>query len=391
MAKLDAFYTPEWLSHLTASYLPAELNGVVLDPAMGDGALLRSARMRFGESARIAGIDIDLAAVKRVSMREPDWTLSRADFLHAPSRSSADAWRLAKRNPSAVVLNPPFSSRGAGGAPLQFGEYEGRAGPALHFLATSLFGLRPKYGLVAILPEGALKADRYAAFWSHLRAEFQVDVLDEIHSNSFRGATVSSRVVRVASSHVLGKSRPMTRERVLPSPPSIECRCVDVVRGKLPVFRAIARQTESSDGVPFVHTTSFRSGTFIPTARVSSSGFTSGNLIVVARVGGWRAPVQVNADRVVLSDCVIALRARRLNQDDALLQALDSNADGFKSTYSGTGAKYTTIARLCAALLQVGWHPHVVRPESPQEFGCCGSCSLNRLHPSSIALQNYTA
>jgi len=105
-------YTPGWLSHKLASYLPADFSGVVFDPACGDGNLLAAAAERCGVEGKItfAGTDISLRAVTqsrellRALIPSNKLHILRADFLNL--KDEADVIRRA------IIMNPPFLGYG---------------------------------------------------------------------------------------------------------------------------------------------------------------------------------------------------------------------------------------------------------------------------------------
>ena len=72
---LGAVYTPElladWVASELLSHLPRKKSLLVIDPACGDGALLRSVLKRGARSSiRIAGVDIDARAIKKAQKKE---------------------------------------------------------------------------------------------------------------------------------------------------------------------------------------------------------------------------------------------------------------------------------------------------------------------------------
>jgi hypothetical protein len=371
----DSYYTPTWLADEVAAALPDSLSGNVLDPAAGEGALLAAVRRRFGSSVHPLAIDVDPDAVRNLSFDNPEWTSSRADFLVSSSRNSTLAWRTARRSLSAVVLNPPFSYRGNGGRSITFGGYIGRVTPAMHFLLLAMSGLNPEFGFVAILPNGALDAERNAALWSEIEQRFSVERLRSPSSSSFAGARVATTIVRLRkrddSMHPAPRRPPLTH--IVRAEDS--CTCVEVVRGRVPVHK-LAGHDPAVAQARYFHTTSFRASAATVGLTAPDSLSDQGPLLLVARVGRWQRPCAVELGRVVLSDCIIGLRPRERGRFSQLRSWVESHEHAIAASYRGTGAPYITLSTLTDILESGGWHTHVVRASS-QPTNCCCAASAS--------------
>lgn len=370
---LDAYYTPSWLAKLVAEALPSDLRGAVLDPCVGTGALLEAVGERFGSTTQLLGMDIDGPTVSAISAVHPDWSVSRADFLVPRSRRASTVWRAASRELSAVVLNPPFSYRGNGGRSLRYLDFEGRVAPAMHFLVEILTELSPTRGVIAVLPDGALDAERHESLWSQIGTRFNVERLERIKTSSFRGARVSTSLIRLElGASVVGVVAPIEQRKLTVA----GCRCVELVRGRVPVH--VARGFAPDESTQFLHTTSARGGTLM-TAPSSLSD--EAPLVVLNRIGKWRAPFTIEVGRVVLSDCLIALRPRERHQLDSLVESITRAQKDFAGEYRGTGAQYVTVAAVIRQLHRLGWHPHQVMAGSPIAECCCSANELAECAP----------
>ncbi|CAM3651290.1 hypothetical protein NOZE110980_09275 [Nocardioides zeicaulis] len=364
---LDAYYSPPWLAAELAAALPSGLRGVVLDPSVGGGALLTAIGARFGADVQLVGLDVDGTTIAALNASHGEWLLSRANLLNTRSRRASHAWRLACSEVAAVVMNPPFSYRGNGGAIVRFHEFEGRVAPAMQFLLAVLTDLRPTDGVYAVLPDGALDSDKHAALWSVIQSRYGVERLQRFRTTTFKGARVSTWLVRIVS----GRSH---LESVPPPPPARalaqqSCRCVSLIRGNVPVYRLA--EFSGVDNVPFLHTTNLRQGGSELSA--SSTNAVEAPIAIVNRVGKWRDPECVDLGRVVLSDCLIALQPHIRTQIQPLMADLANAADVFAAAYRGTGAPYITVARVSQLLEHLGWLPRRAYPGQPVAVCSCAA------------------
>lgn len=363
----DVIYTPQVVAAQLAAGMPHGLQGKVLDPTAGEGALLDAVIDRFGADVQPLAIDISPVAVSALASR--GWVASRADALVPRSRGASRAWRAATDDLAAVVLNPPFSYRGSGGRLLRMGSFEGRVAPAVDFLASALINLNPKHGVWAILPEGATRAQKHAGFWAEVKKEFVVDEIAVFGDKTFPGAHVTTSLVHVYRRVTL--QRTDAAGEVTPIAPRENCACVEVIRGRVPVHSLGDAPPPAS--VPYLHTTDF--GPRRPSIRRRANQDLADHtpLILFPRVGRWSGPHLIEIGRVVLSDCLIGLRPTRPENLDALVCDLRSHAGRFRAAYRGTGAKYLTLASITILLESLGWSPVVSRASSPRLRCACVS------------------
>lgn len=378
--KRDAYYTPTWLAEQMVSSLPLDLNGLVLDPAAGEGALLQAAEKRFGSSVRLAAIDVDSQTTRRLRRENPAWVVSNADFLDSRSRTASAAARAARAGLAAVLLNPPFSYRGNGGTSASYRSFEGAVAPAVEFLITALKSFNPAAGFVAILPNGAVEAERNRELWDAIRQDFSVDRLGSPGTSSFPGARVATTIIQLTRRAAEDAVAPPPRiaHEVRATTEAIDgCSCVEVVRGRVPVHQNRSRVASASDLLPLLHTTSMRQ---FEKERCDSAPAHLGDdapLVCLSRVGRWQAPLQIDVGRVVLSDCVIGLRPRDVSKLGRLHEWVVENELSIRDRYRGTGAPYLTLSELTQALSQGVWHPHVVPAGSSIGECCCSSLDLS--------------
>lgn len=379
----DRFYTPRSVANGIAEVLPASLSGNVFDPTVGEGSLLGAVADRFGSRVRLLGLDIDARVIDGLAVRRPSWILGKADMLSRRSRSSSTAWRTAKNSLSAVVMNPPFSYRGNGGSVVNFGEFEGRVAPAMHFLVEVLRELHPEEGFYVVLPEGALRAERAIPLWDEIGKRFTVERLRVFGSSTFRGARASTSLVRIGT-----ETRSLSRwteavplrhlERDVVRQQRIRgCRCLEVVRGRVPVHTLLdSGEAPGLSLAPFVHTTSLERRSWEGRcADAMLADFSP--MVLITRVGSWRSPRLIDTGKVVLSDCLFGLRPRVAASVGEVLRSVALLEPALRAEFRGTGAKYLTLSSLVGVLSGAGWNVEVVKAGSAVGQCVCGSAGLS--------------
>lgn len=368
---VDAFYTPSELARELAEAMPADVQGRVFDPSVGEGALLAAVGARFGDAVQLLGLDSDQRVVRAVQSRQPHWIISRADATSVRSRRVARAWRLASQEVSAVVLNPPFSYRGNGGYMVSYGTFSGRVAPAMQFMVEILTNLRPRQGIYAIMPDGALEAERHRELWEVILQSHSLSRVRRLSNSSFRGARVSTTLIRLTPDGRQNNAlsiAPVGRHGTM-VPTDGACRCVELIRGRVPVHRVPT--FDASSNCPFLHTTNLRATASRLVAPASLSD--EGPMVIINRIGVLREPTVLNLGRVVLSDCLIALRPKSRSQVDQLQSEICAGARSLSSQYRGTGAKYVTVDAVLRELQALGWHAHHVPAGSGVGTCCCAA------------------
>lgn len=351
----DAYYTPEGLADElvnAASITPRS----VMDPAVGDGALLRAASSRWPE-AHLFGLDVDRSQLDRTRSNHPDWTLGRMDMFSERSRSASPQWGRRTNEIDLMVLNPPFSYRGGQSVRGFYNGADFALTPASAFTALAVDQLSPNGELLALLPAGVLDLERDARFWASLAEKRPVETVAQFSSTAFSGTRTRSVLVAI---------RPVgaTHGAEVIELPSQASTCVELVRGRVPVH-AVAREINGHVTAPFLHTRDLAKLTPNLSTGVTASASlaTMGPLVTLPRVGRVRAEHIKLVDQtrpVVLSDCVFALRTANSAELRALRDLLFANLDALQREYVGACAPYLTIRRLRQFLRQRGYCCHHV-------------------------------
>lgn len=367
---MDKFYSPMWMARALCEPFELAPDARVFDPTMGEGALLVAAQKHSGDTIQILGCDIDATAVRNARLNHADWILGRANIYSQGSRQNSPIWRSVKQGGvDLVVLNPPFSYRGKQRRAVFLNGSEYQATPAVAALATVLNEVPTAQGIGVVLPEGSFRGEVNEGMWEGIRAHFDVTVVQELPRGSFPDAKASSVLLAV-------RPRLEAPLRTVPVMAakfsrlySSECRCVEVIRGR--VYNSQIWD-HGDAGAPFVHTTNLIDGGISQVQRFQSQSLaTRGPMVLVPRVGRFYSQkiVLVDAEDVVLSDCVIAIRTRDRQQLDAVRSVLLHPATAFERRYRGTGAPYITVRDVMKTIEAVGLIPRHV-PASEGAFVC---------------------
>jgi hypothetical protein len=388
MSRIDAVYTPDWLADELVGELPADLCGAVVDPCVGEGALLAAIQRRFGDALSLNGIDIHAPTVNLLRRAQPNWSISIGDSLNERSIRSTRIMRGAHDGIAAVVLNPPFSFRGWGGVYVRFEDSMQKVTPSVGFVHTALTVFRPSAGLYAIMPEGAMFGQRSGRVWTSLESAYDVAVTRSV-SNSAFGAIRAHTVLVRFTPRPDREAAPATERRVRSTRNIGNCRCVEIVRGRVPRYVS-ARAATARDAAPYVHTTDMRAlrdGTWDTASAPGHAAdkATRGPFVLLNRVGAFQDPTEYPFDAAVLSDCLYALRTTNPTLLQDLTAKLRRHSRDLASSYRGTGAPYLTVERLTGFLATIGWKPIFVRA-SDSPGGCrCRSTTARRARAERLA------
>ena len=371
----DRHYTPMWLADELSHLLPADINSVV-DLSAGVGSLLEAACRRFGRLA-VGAADLDSEAVRHLRKAHPDWKVSYTNSLVPKSyRASAD-FRQLSGSYDAALLNPPFSYRGGSRINLVCNGSTYKVTPATAFVAHAMNWVRPGGTIVAIVPKNVMDIRTDASVWGGWRSELQIDRVRELGRHTFQSARTTAMVVvlkksarRRRGSRNLGA---VSVPSVLPATLGQRCTCVEVVRGRVPVYRAKSFCGDADTA--FVHTTMLREGRLQLTKAMGPNELASvGPMILIPRVGkpSSQKVVRNSLPLLVLSDCVFGLRTLDPRVRKVLHRALVDEFDDLAECYTGSCAPYLTVDRLVNWLKVRGFNASHVAPSSSPGWCECG-------------------
>ncbi|WP_274389481.1 methyltransferase [Paraburkholderia tagetis] len=336
----DAYYSPGHVADVVAQTVGHARLKSVLDSHCGRGALLDAVE-RFFPNVHCAGIDLDGSAISHLRKARPHWTLVRGDSL------SWATWERVrsklKESVDVAVLNPPFSMGQAKGVDIELDGRTIRGSLAMAHVIATIHHSRPKQ-IVAVLPESTMFADMDRQGRAELHSLYDVDVVSQFKSSTFRGARANSLLVAMTK-----RSRQRSRKPADQTKGSVVEGTI--VRGGLACFEAVLAR----GGLPFIHSTDIKD--LVRGAPISSlrkvrpftRGIVAGHVILLPRVGipkkenisAWYVDTDVQ-----LSDCVLALQYPGATEARARAETIQRDYEALAGLYRGTGARYVTVERL---------------------------------------------
>ena len=250
-------------------------------------------------------------------------------------------------------MNPPFTSRGGSRNRVDVGDSRVACGAALSFVLTAIQYLAPDGQVVAILPVGSLHNQKDAEAWRYLLERFAVEILEHVGKRSFPRCAASSAIVRLSQQRTTEKNSVGCEVPQLSS--SRDLRGIEIIRGTCPVHSMPSERR----GPRLVHSTDLRNTTVILNGHRGYGHYrcVDGPAVLLPRVGRLtpeKIGILPNAQRVMISDCVIALKTERLPAAERLQKTLHDNFDRLAEGYVGTGAPHVTLRRLQAILMDIG-------------------------------------
>ncbi|AIB44624.1 MULTISPECIES: hypothetical protein [Pseudomonas] len=354
---MDRYYTPENVAIQAlerGSFLSTPM--VCADSTCGSGRLLDAANTVFG-SVRSIGIDRDVEAISQLRLRRPDWQLSVADLL---CHESIDVARE-RQAIDLLVLNPPFSHGKRKFVDIQFAGKEMTGSIAMAHVLRSFEIFRPKLGAVVVAPESLLYSETDQLARQTLEESYRIEKIADLQRCTFRGARVQASVVQISPGPQCLQQVSIVRNNGVIH--------ASLVRGSLPVH---LRNFDPA-GVPFIHSTDLRQvatgGSVQHLTKTSKlgKGRIKGWVILIPRVGLPEAQmitVVKLPEEVQLSDCVIALKFSTKANALMAQTRVRSRWTELRELYRGTGARYTTMARLSLWLSMIGVEAQPIGKES---------------------------
>jgi hypothetical protein len=391
----DAFDTPPPLAAALIQLASSEAPSVVADFAAGTGELLLAAETRW-PGANYVAIDLDAARVETLRGEHPGWAIRRVDFTSQEDLGVLNQWRSGV---DLVLLNPPFSCRGGRRHEVETRDGKITCSLAMAFVLLALPFLAEGGEVLAILPRGCVDSDKDAEARNYLSRSVGFSVLQEHGRGTFPQCTPRTVVVRVG-----GHSGAPPGEKFVSGPPESAYAAqgppLRIYRGRLPRHKASTAIAESgSKGLRYIHTTDLGGGEINPDApRVVVTGSDEARLavrgpaVLLPRVGRPQIDKVVlhsTSERLVLSDCVIALLCDSAERAIAVHAKLREGWAQVERMYGGTCARYTTLRNLRRVIHELGYPSDIVRRgESPRPQLVAGSETQGRtMHDLSLELR----
>lgn len=214
---LGAFYTPADLAALVAEWAIDRAGLRILEPSVGNGALLDAIvdRLAIVGGGSVQGFEIDAPTMQHLGRFEANTQIDvdRADFFDVEGRPDFDL----------VVANPPFTRNHEMSASLR-GRLKGRseirdiargaAGLWIYFLLASLAHLRDGGRLAFVVPGAAEFVDYAEPVFAHLCKNFaSVELIAIDSSVSWEGEAQERASVLLASGFQQGSAKQVQKRR----------------------------------------------------------------------------------------------------------------------------------------------------------------------------------
>ncbi|MCK4981727.1 MAG: methyltransferase [Victivallaceae bacterium] len=335
----DSFYTPPKLAKKLVDHVKLSHVKSVADFCVGDGELLRAAQDRWS-NAKFIATDISQRALEGVKEKHPKWGVEICDFLSQFSRDKCELLKNSKKI-DLVLLNPPFSCVGSTKHQIHLDGDDYSCSTAMAFLIEALKYLKPKGGLYAILPCSVAYSEKDRKIWNKLVNEYKLKVLKESQKKYFDKCSPNILLVSINTNGHKCKLTKITRVKH-------NISSIVVIRGKVSM-NTIKKGVIGNTSL--VHSTNLQNQKIVDLniSMTEKAYVTTGAAVLIPRVGNPRKDkvcILHSKQKVILSDCVIALKTKTLNEAKKLQKLILDNWDIFFSLYQGTGAKYITIARI---------------------------------------------
>ena len=152
---VDAIFTPPELASELIHSATHTSPKLIADFCAGDGELIRSALRKWPAAAVIA---TDLTPWPLMKLKKQRFArVGKCDFLNERSRQACAALQGALSSVDLILLNPPFSHRGARALRIQIDDCELLCSPAVAFLVNCVPYLKQDGQMIAILPAGCIR------------------------------------------------------------------------------------------------------------------------------------------------------------------------------------------------------------------------------------------
>ena len=350
---MDQIYTPLMIAERLISFATCANPKFVADFSAGEGSLLAAASNRWPKANLIAA-DIDERQEMPLRALEKLAGFVCADFL-SPAGQILLASQI--RPIDLIILNPPFSNRGATRYAVDFTEKGITASKAFAFVIQSLKFMSASGQLLAIVPLSCLHSEADKAARRYVEQNYSLETLDVLKS-AFRSHSVQTAIIRISKRQDLaskGVSATSTKRDQLPF-------SIRIMRGTLSMPDKYSGESDILR--PLIHTTCLQNGrveNLLSTNQLSRT--VSGAVVLLPRVGRPNVGkiVQFEPQQpVAISDCVIALQTNPIAFNPQLCRVLISNWQSLSKIYQASCASYTSLKKLSDFLEDLGSECEVV-------------------------------
>jgi tRNA1(Val) A37 N6-methylase TrmN6 len=333
----DSHYTPEILANYLVSFIKKQNVGTVGDFCVGEGELLKAVKRKWF-SAQCYGSDISVRVIKMLKKQYPDWILGKCDFFN---RKSRDKSIFFNKKFDLIILNPPFTCKGATIHSCNFDGIEYHMSAAMAFFVSAIQYLNTDGVLYAILPQSVAYSQKDYKIRKYLFKNYSLKIFEEINNQEFEKCTPNIVLAAVNDKELFCCNNSFKQIFT-----GIEH--LKIQRGNISMHN-IAK----SNGflIPLIHSTNLKNNKIVNLKYNVESHISriEGPALLIPRVG------QPNINKIsiisskkiyAISDCIIGIKTDTMASCRILKKIIVDNWLYFSDLYKGTGAKYITIERL---------------------------------------------
>lgn len=341
---IDSFYTSPLLADRLVAFSTQEKVSLVADFCVGDGELLRAAARRW-PNAKFVATDMSKKALLSVKRNHPKWILGKCDFINDASRRQCMALAELAGKADLILMNPPFSCIGGTKHIVKMGGVHYSCSTAMKFLVTALQYISRTGQLYAILPHSVGYSERDGSLWKALVENHKLKILSKSGNKHFKGCSPYIILVSLnTSEHACIDSKDLGFR--------INASNVSICRGSIPMNEA---RKLNKGQYPLVHSTNLQNNTIESVEFMLDGNRSSfkGPAVLIPRVGTplmRKVCLLPSGQRVILSDCVIALKTTSVAAAKALQQEILAKWEKFSLLYQGTGARYVALSSIKRAM-----------------------------------------
>ena len=347
----DSHYTPTALALDLVALSKKKRPKVVADFAVGPGSLLYAAKISWPTS-ELHGLDLDSTALGEVRDKLGEVFTYHVDYL---TDRAMELTKGLQGNIDIVLLNPPFTCRGATFVQTIFEGQVVRSSKAMAFILRSCQFLRSNGEILAIVPRSCLLSQKDAEARRLLTLSHSIEDMGKYKSPGFADASVSVHLIRLTrhrKTKIQKKQIPAAISRITPK----QDFKLFVMRGSHPVGDVCSQGV----GPSLIHTTElFDSQISINRRRATRTRKAiSGSVLMMPRVARpsiKKIAVGSFMKPVVPSDCIICVKTEPAGFETELLEKFRHYWELLKDAYSGTCASYLTLASFRQVAEQIGF------------------------------------
>lgn len=348
----DRFDTPVHVTELMVNAISLRHVSIAADFAAGGGGLLDPV-LRMWPSAKLVAIDVCSRAIRSLRRRRSAWSIHRMDFLHEIQRAKCKSLEALRGSIDVVLLNPPFSCRGASIREIKADGEMFSCSEAMAFVLTSLPYLAEHGQLIAVLPNGTLSNEKDQSAWSFVRKSYRLEVVGTNGRKTFPGCHARTTVVRLSPCRTDATPRALIRSRPRAISPQVQ---VAVVRGSIQMHQIPSGPNAGK--IVLVHSSDLTENKMASSRKICTvRSIARGPAVLLPRVGvpdRRKIALVTSREIMALSDCVISLGCNTVADATRVQQNMISNWNGLSALYGGTCAPYLTIENLRRFLNRCG-------------------------------------